>query len=256
MALLRTPRWIGFSIVVLVAIVGFGLLSWWQFSRAEEKRLVQVDLQASLAGRPAGLERVLAAGAVPTASQFRPVIAEGTYDPASEVLVRKRPLDARNGFWVMTPLVPAAGDPVWVNRGWLAATGDALATPDVPLPPAGPVAVTGYLRLYDTVDGTENDGLPTGQVAAVAPSLLPSIGAADAFVQLASSVPEQTGLVPVPLPTIDADRNLSYAWQWLLFAAVAVSGWYFFLRREAREDAALTGRPSPDLIPATVGREA
>jgi len=37
-SLLRTPRWLGFTVLVIVAIVGFGLLSSWQWSRAEEER--------------------------------------------------------------------------------------------------------------------------------------------------------------------------------------------------------------------------
>jgi cytochrome oxidase assembly protein ShyY1 len=40
------------------------------------------------------------------------------------------------------------------------------------------------------------------------------------------------------MPDVDENRNLSYAGQWLLFALVAVGGWFFFLRREARDDAA------------------
>jgi cytochrome oxidase assembly protein ShyY1 len=42
----------------------------------------------------------------------------------------------------------------------------------------------------------------------------------------------------MPAPVIDETQNISYALQWLVFAAVAITGWWFFLRREAREDAA------------------
>jgi cytochrome oxidase assembly protein ShyY1 len=40
------------------------------------------------------------------------------------------------------------------------------------------------------------------------------------------------------VPTIDEGRNISYAIQWLIFATVAIAGWFVFLRREAREDRA------------------
>ena len=40
------------------------------------------------------------------------------------------------------------------------------------------------------------------------------------------------------LPVIDEGRNISYAVQWILFALVALAGWFFFLRREARTVAA------------------
>jgi cytochrome oxidase assembly protein ShyY1 len=42
-------------------------------------------------------------------------------------------------------------------------------------------------------------------------------------------------LTVVPLPEPDDLQNISYAVQWLLFAAVAIGGWYLFLRREAKE---------------------
>ena len=41
LAALRTRRWQGFTVVVLVAIIGFGFLSRWQWQRAEEKRVAQ-----------------------------------------------------------------------------------------------------------------------------------------------------------------------------------------------------------------------
>jgi cytochrome oxidase assembly protein ShyY1 len=41
-------------------------------------------------------------------------------------------------------------------------------------------------------------------------------------------------LVIVPLPQIDEGQNISYAVQWILFALVAMVGWFVFLRREAR----------------------
>jgi cytochrome oxidase assembly protein ShyY1 len=40
-------------------------------------------------------------------------------------------------------------------------------------------------------------------------------------------------VVPVTRP--DEIQNVSYAVQWLLFAAVAIGGWFYFLRRESKE---------------------
>lgn len=98
--------------------------------------------------------------------------------------------------------------------------------------------MTGYLRSFERADDRGNEGLPPGQIAAVAPSTLPSPSSGfPGYVQLSRSDPEQTGLEVLPLPTVDEGRNISYAIQWLIFALVAISGWYFFLRREAREDA-------------------
>ena len=240
--LLRTRRWLGFTAVVVVSIIAFGLLSAWQWSRADERRIERQDLQAALAADPAPLAAVDLGS--PAAVAWNPVTAQGTYLADKQAVVRKRPLDARNGFWVMTAMRTEDDRIVWVNRGWLPAGENALATPPVPAPPTGSVTVTGYLREWDEVDAGANAGLPEGQVAAPAIGLLPSVDAEPAYVQLATSTPEQEGLIPIPLPTIDEGRNVSYAVQWLLFAAVAIAGWYYFLQREARDDAERAAAPA------------
>ena len=51
--------------------------------------------------------------------------AQGSYESSSQVAVRRRPLNAQNGFWVMTLLRTEDG-PVWVNRGWIPAGADAV----------------------------------------------------------------------------------------------------------------------------------
>jgi cytochrome oxidase assembly protein ShyY1 len=153
-------------------------------------------------------------------------------------VVRKRPLDATNGFWAMTALTADDGTVVWINRGWEPVTGDALATPTTPDPPTGTVTVSGYLRPFEDGSAGINEGLPVGQIAAPAAEALPDAGATfPGYVQLQESTPPQDGLVALPLPTVDESRNISYAVQWLLFAGVAIGGWFFFLRREAKEDA-------------------
>ncbi len=233
--LLRTRRWLGFTVVVVVAIVGFGLLSRWQWARAEEHRAERLALAASAAATPIPIDRASAPG---DGDLFQAVTATGRYEPGSGVLVRRRPLDARNGFWAMTALRLADGRSVWVARGWLPATQDALATPPTPPPPSGPVTVTGYLRPMEAAAPDANEGMPTGQVNAIAPTTLPPVpDPIGGYVQLATSSPAQDDLVTLPLPSVDESRNVSYAVQWLLFAVVAVGGWYYFLRREAREDA-------------------
>lgn len=227
-SLLRTRRWIGFTALVAGAIIGFGILSSWQWQRADEQRTDRVALQASLDAAPAPFADL---EPIQEGDAWRPVEATGRYSTTDQVLVRKRPLDGRNGFWVLARLDTADG-PVWVNRGWLVASGDALATPAIPAPPPGDVTVVGFTRTLEP-DG-DLTGMPAGQVPSPTAAVLP--GAQGGYLQAASSTPAETELVRVPVPTIDEGRNISYAVQWLIFATVAVAGWLVFLRREARED--------------------
>lgn len=133
--LLKTRRWLGFTAVVVGAIVAFGLLSHWQWTRADDKREQRTELEAALASAPVPLSQILAApdGGIAAADQWRAVSLTGRYLSESQVLARKRPLDARNGFWVLTAMQGTDGTVAWINRGWLPAGPDALSTPDSPL---------------------------------------------------------------------------------------------------------------------------
>ncbi len=250
LSLLRTRRWLGFTALVVGVIIAFGLLSRWQWSRAEDKRLQRIELQNAQLAEPVPLAELGADGGFVAEDQWRAVEVTGRYLPESQILVRKRPLDARNGFWTMTALRSQDGGVVWVNRGWLPTSGDALSTPDAPAPPPGVVDITGYLRPLETADPDANRGLPAGMVAAPATVLLPETGPAfPGYVQLAASSPPQDGLVLLPVPTIDEGQNVSYAIQWLIFAGVAMGGWFFFLRREAIEDAERERAAAPGADP-------
>jgi len=207
-------------------IIAFGILSRWQWSRAQEKRDLNASMMVARSADPisASLAR----------SEWTPVIATGTYDPGSEVVVRKRPQDTVNGFWVMTPLLTDDGT-IWVNRGWIRAVGSATTYPTVPSPPTGMVTVTGMWRLWEKANTVS--GLPARMISDVDPEVLPVSSAFAGYVQLTGSEPEQSTLDAILLPEIDDSKNISYAVQWILFALVCVGGWFFFLRREAREDA-------------------
>ena len=47
-SLLRTRRWLGFTALVVVSIVAFGLLSPWQLQRADVKREQRIELRTHL----------------------------------------------------------------------------------------------------------------------------------------------------------------------------------------------------------------
>lgn len=230
--LLRTRRWIGFTCLVVAVIIAFGLLSRWQWGRAETKRQERIALEQAGQVTPASLPSV---ADLPAASEWNRFTVRGSFDGAHQVVVRKRPQDGTNGFWVMTPFTSQQGTSIWVNRGWFAAAGAATTMPAVPPAPTGTQDIVGAWRTYETASAADLTGLPAGMVPAPAPEVLPVRTDAPGYLQLIS--PAQRGLTAVPTPEIDETQNFSYAVQWLLFALVAIVGWFIFLRREAAEDA-------------------
>jgi len=221
-----------FTALVLAAIIAFGLLSRWQWARAEDRRTDRVELETETSTDPTSW-----AIAVESGQEWRPVTLVGTFEADSTVLIRQKPLDGRNGFWVATPLRQGDGSRVWINRGWIAAEGGATATQIAPAPPDGNVTVAGWLRRAEVTPSPAPADLPAGQAAALDPAALGPASQPAFYVQMRASAPADEGVTAVPVPVIDEGRNISYAIQWLLFAAVAIAGWLFFLRREARDDA-------------------
>ena len=218
--------------LVIFSIGAFGVLSWWQWSRAEERRADRIAIEVSVSD-PQTLESAADADEL---IAFTPVKMSGTFRDEYSVLVRKRPLEGSNGLWVMTPFETADGAQVWLLRGWLPAASSATGVIDVPAAPPGVIDITAAIR---APEGTEPVlGLPQGQVPGVDPKVLPETGSPTAsnFLQLMKTDEPEEDLLSVPLPSVDEGQNISYAVQWILFALVAAVGWFYFLRREEKED--------------------
>ncbi len=230
LVLLKTRRWLGFTALVLVAIAAFGVLSNWQWHRAEAKAAQRAALELAAAGSP--IELITLAD---TTADWQSVEAVGTYDPNTQVVVRQRPQEGRNGFWVLNQLDLADGRVAWVVRGWLPASSSATTSPEIPAAPTGAVSVMGTWHQFERVDDAARVGLPAQMVGAVDPEVLPAPGDFNGYLRVSSSTPPSPGLTVISRPQIDDSMNLSYAGQWLLFAGVALVGWFFFLRREAKE---------------------
>ena len=228
LALLKTRRWLSFTALVVLAITGFGLLSRWQWDRADERRVERIAISQAQV-----LDRV---DAVTDLGEFTRVQVSGTFVDEKTQLVRQRPLDGGNGYWVMTPLSFQTGLQTWVLRGWLGASTIATEVPFIPPAPPGEITVTGAIRNFEApLDDVY--GLPKGVVAKMSEEELnatvSNATVDNRIVQAISVSPGQEELVTVPLPDIDESQNISYAVQWILFALVAIVGWFVFLRREA-----------------------
>lgn len=227
LALLKTRRWIGFTAIVIVSIIGFGLLSRWQWDRADEHRVERLAISEAQV-----LQDV---DSVNDLDEFTRVQISGIYDNEDTQLVRQRPLDGGNGYWVMTPLDTNSGSRIWVIRGWVGASTIATEVPDIPQAQFGQTQVTGAVRYFEE-PLADVYGLPPGVIAKMSLEELITQNSPSAVdnrvVQLISSTPTDEMLI-VPLPEVDEGQNISYAVQWILFALVAIIGWFIFLRREA-----------------------
>ena len=247
----------------MLALVSLGLVlgglcgaaGVWQWHRFGEKKTADDELRAAAQLPAAPVDELLGPGGAADI-RFRTATASGRYDTSQQVLVRQRQVNNTPGFLVVTPLVTASGRTLYVDRGFVAATGAAIETPAVPDPPAGTVQVT--VRLLPSEPGGLGANLPERQIEHLDVPALAARAGADAypaFGELISSAPAQQGLVPLPEPDLSnpaggafVGQHLAYVVQWFLFAGFALAGPVILLlldRRSRRREPEPASRPEP-----------
>ena len=166
--------------------------------------------------------------------EYRPVTATGLFQHDKTVLVQAV-TERGAGFWVVTPLVVADGSTVLVNRGFVPADRRDPAARVASEIAAGPVTVTGLLRMSEPDGGflrtndPANDRWFSRDVAAIAASkVLKDV--APYFID-ADATPNPGGL-PIGGLTVVSFRNthLVYALTWYALALMSAAGAYFVYR--------------------------
>lgn len=239
LSLAMTRRWLGWLAFTTVFAVVCVLLAQWQWARRVEV-VAQMRVVAENWDAPAvALRDVLPAGGdLDPAREWSPVTLEGEYLTDDQVLVRNRPLNARPGFEVLTPLVLETGEVFIVDRGWLP-SGSAQDSPDtVPAPPEGRVEVV--VRLKPGEPTIAGRGAPEGQIATIhLPELAERIDVGPVITGAYGLLDSETPPVaerPIAAlrPVNDEGPHLSYTFQWYLFALLGFIGFGWALRHEHR----------------------
>ena len=226
------------AVVLLAALLSAALtarLGVWQLDRAAQKIALQASLDERRALPPLPAAE-LARDATHGAAQWhRRIAIEGTWLPAQTVFLDNRQMNARQGFYVLTPLKLADGSAVLVQRGWLPRHFDDRSAAAAPPLPAGPVQVEGRIapapsRLYDL------GGASTGPIrqnldldafsAEIGTPLRPL-----SIQQTAPATPgSDDGLKrDWPAPATGVDKHHGYAFQWFALSAL-ITGLYVWFQ--------------------------
>lgn len=217
-------------LLALVAI--FIALGTWQVQRLSWK----LDLIARVDARIHADPVPAPSGTVdPVKHEYRRVVATGLFDHGKSVLVQAV-TDRGAGFWVMTPLRQADGSAILVNRGFVPTdkrSPDARVASELA---AGPVSVTGLLRLTEPGGGflrsndPPNDRWFSRDVEAIAAAK--GLADVETYFIDADATPNPGGL-PVGGLTVVTFRNshLVYALTWYALAAMSAGAAYAAMRR-------------------------
>lgn len=244
---LRQPKWIVATVFVVVVAAVFIRLGFWQLDRLERRQMSNQIGEERIEAEAVSLADLIAeAGGDVETLEFRRVFVNGTYDLSGEVLIRSQVHLGQAGFHVITPLVADDGWAVLVNRGWVPLTMD--NPPVEARPDTGRQRVEGWIQLAQARPALGPEDLPGDQVIfnRVDIGRLGEQMAHDvASVYIVAINEEENDLpAPVDLPDFDDDGpHLGYAIQWFGFAAVAVIGFIFLLRRKG-----VSRRSPPDRL--------
>lgn len=230
---LARPKWIGFHLLVIVAIVGMVNLGLWQLRRLDERRSFNSTLLSHTSMPVIGLEDLLAEGGDPSTLQYRTVTLSGHYTDAPMVEIVNRSQAGSAGRNLVNALETDDGTVVIVNRGFLALL---YAAPTVP---TGEVNIIGRVRTSETRRTGEPEderGVVLEQARRIDLDILgPQFGGdvAPVYVEVLSSQPLEATLSPVPAPELSEGSHLSYAFQWFIFATCVAVGWALAVYRSA-----------------------
>lgn len=238
------------TLVVVMLAAGMAGLGVWQLRRLSERRAHNAEIVRRMAEAPVSLNNPISdlTGALRSLQSLdhHPVVVEGTFDPAQEIILRNRTNDEVPGVHLVTPLrLTGSESAVLVDRGWipydLAAPDQRAAFP----PPKGLVKVEGLARLAQTRPSS---------LAPLDPPLAPGETRLDAWYRV--DVERIQTQIPYPLlpvfieeAPVPGDRelpfsgydvdlsdgpHLSYAIQWFSFATTLLVGYTFWVLRQRK----------------------
>ncbi len=245
---LLRPKWIGFHLLVIAAIVTMINLGLWQLRRLDQRQAFNALIEERYDAPPAPLDDLLTPGVDPSDVEWRPVTTAGTYLTDELLLVANRSQGGRAGLNVVVPLRLDDGRILLVNRGFIPLTEQ--TPPEVP---AIEIELTGRLRqsqerrLGQLSDAAEGD-LEIAQridIERLAPQLPGDV--LPMYVDLIESNPPEVGGLPEPVaaPVLTEANHLSYAVQWFIFSIAVAIGWVLAVRRSIKTRRSATEQTTP-----------
>ena len=230
----RTRFW-WLSLATLLALGATLSLGRWQLSRAAEKERYQARVEAR--GREPTLSaNALLEGVTDESLIHRQIIVRGHWLANKTVFLDNRQMNAKPGFYVMTPLqLESHAEVVLVQRGWVARNFiDRAVLPPIEMP-TGLVNVPGRIapppaKLYElgqTEGGAIRQNLDLAQFKTETNlNLLP-------LTIQQQGTPSEGLLRDWPQPASGIDKHYGYAFQWFGLSALItiLYVWFQLVRR-------------------------
>jgi len=226
------------TILAATAVVVMVELGFWQLRRLHSVRAENARIRASMSQPAVPLSSVVGPG---TRAVYRRVIVTGRFDRVSEIELANRSNEGSPGSDLLTPLRPASGPALIVDRGWIPLDATSAQQEAARPPLFTDVTVTGVLFASERKTIFAPSIAPTGRLTTIPRVDIPRIAkqldypVLPLYLRLERQSPAQSELpVPPGLPDLSEGPHLSYAVQWFIFASIATLVYLAVLRRDLR----------------------
>jgi len=246
-------------VAALLASAVTARLGWWQLDRAQQKLELQARITARGSLPPLPQAQLPHSEADAKAQQYRSVQLRGRWLDAMTIYLDNRQMNARQGFFVLTPLLLAPGDAVLVQRGWMprdftdrsrlqplpAQGGEVLVNGRLAPPPSrlldlageaqGPIRQNVDLAVLAMALHLALRPLSVQQTEATQPATADATQAATTAAATAdapAAIPDDGLLRQWPAVAVDAGKHHGYAFQWFSLSVLllGLTAWFQFLR--------------------------
>ncbi|MEY3496566.1 MAG: hypothetical protein RJA80_789, partial [Actinomycetota bacterium] len=114
--ILKQPKWIILTIILIIAIYAFINLSEWQFNRNDQRRALNQEITSALNKDPINILQVQDLNNL---VEWQTVGITGKIETENVKFARNRYLDSSLGFWVIAPFKIDENEKVLINLGFL-----------------------------------------------------------------------------------------------------------------------------------------
>ena len=216
------------TVVGVIVLLGLGT---WQVERLQWKEGLIAARESRIAAPPLDLPT----GDDPAAIQYRRVHFAGRFLNDREMYLAARTYEGETGYHVVTPVRPAAGPPVLVDRGWIPLfRKDPASRPESR--PEQMTEIDGYVRLpakpniFTPANDPGNNLWFSIDLAAMA--RYAGLAAVRPFYVQAAPGPDPKALpIGIKLSVDLPNNHLQYAITWYALAAALLVTYIVYMRR-------------------------
>ena len=165
--------------------------------------------------------------------EWRSVELSGRYLTGDVLLVRNRAIAGQPGFVQLVPFETSNGEIVVIERGWIPADSDLNPSREL-FPSETDRTIIARVRLGEAIP---NRNSPTGQLTSInlpeIRELLSKEVETSFYLRMVTESPaESSNPQPLSRPVLDEGNHLSYAVQWIIFAAMGFFALFWAIRQE------------------------